>query len=265
MRLTLSICIVVRNAAADLALTLASLDRQLIWLSQLSTEVVIIDGCSNDASAEIAQNWADRCILPVCFLSQPPQGIYPAMNLAWRQAQGDWLVFINSGDLLLDAEPLAAALAAANVANFKSIQFQAAVFMPGSWLGMWIPGRPPACHQSLVYRRELHSHCGPYDVRLSICADTLFDQHIRSHGRLWRPDVLAATQVSPANASRTPGLIRQDLITIQALGLSFRPFPRPWLSLLILSMERWIGCSVSVWLRLGVLRLIGKARMVSLG
>lgn len=261
----LAICIVVRNAAADLALTLASLDRQSVWLSRLPAEVVIVDGCSTDASAPVAQDWADRCSLTVRLLSQPPQGIYPAMNHAWRRAQGKWLLFINAGDLLLDAEPLAAALAAANAANLKSIQFQAAMFIPGQSRGIWIPGHPPACHQSLVYRRELHSHCGAYDERLRICADRLFDQHIGSHGHLLRPNVLSATQVSPANASRNPSLIGQDLATIQALDLSFRPLPRPWLTLLVLSVERWIGSSVSVWLRLGVLRLMGRARMVSLG
>ena len=50
----LSICIVVRNAAADLARTLASLDRQLDSLSDLPSEVVLVDGESTDASQLIA-------------------------------------------------------------------------------------------------------------------------------------------------------------------------------------------------------------------
>ena len=261
----LSICIVVRNAAADLALTLASLDRQAVWLSRLPAEVMVVDGDSTDASRKIATDWADRCRLSVCVLSQPPLGIYPAMNLAWERAQGDWLLFINAGDLLLDAAPLAAALATATAAHHSSIQFEAAVFIPGGSRGLWIPGRHAACHQSLVYRRELHHLCGPYDDRLSICADRLFDQYIRAHGRLLCPSLLSATEVSPANASRNPGRLRRDLTTISALGLPFRPVRTPWLTLLVLKLEHWIGISISVWLRLGLLQLVGRARNVSLG
>lgn len=262
---TLSICIVVRNAARDLALTLASLDRQLVWLSRLPAEVVVVDGDSGDASPRVATDWAGRCGLSVRLLRQPPRGIYPAMNHAWIRAQGEWLLFINAGDLLLDASSLAAALAAANASNHSSIQFEAAVFLPGASRGLWIPGRYPACHQALVYRRHLHRLCGPYDERLSICADRLFDEQIRPHGRLLHPNLLSATQVSPANASRDPGRLRRDLTTMRDLGLSFTLGSPPWLTLLVLRVERWLGISVSVWLRLGLLQLLGSARQVSLG
>jgi hypothetical protein len=39
----------------------------------------------------------------------------------------------------------------------------------------------------------------------------------------------------------------------------------PWLTLLVLKLEHWIGISISVWLRLGLLQLVGRARKVSLG
>lgn len=261
----LSICIVVRNAAADLARTLASLDRQIVWLRRLPAEVVVVDGDSTDAGPFLAKDWADRCGLYVRLLSQPPRGIYSAMNHAWIQAQGEWLLYINAGDLLLDAAPLAAALSAANASNHSSIQFESAVFVPGASRGLWIPGRYPACHQALVYRRQLHRLCGPYDERLSICADRLFDEQIRPHGRLLHPNLLSATQVSPANASRDPGRLRRDLATMRGLGLSFTLGSPLWITLLVLRAERWIGSSVSVWLRLWLRVLVGRARQASLG
>lgn len=261
----LSICIVVRNAAADLALTLASLERQILWLRRLPAEVVLVDGDSTDATPLIARDWADRCGLDVRLLRQPPRGIYPAMNHAWIRAQGEWLLYINAGDLLLDASPLAEALAAANTSLHSSIQFESAVFIPRASRGLWIPGRYPACHQALVYRRHLHRLCGPYDERLSICADRLFDEQIRAHGRLLRPSLLSATQVSPANASRDPGRLRRDLATMRALGLPFSLGSPPWLTLLVLRAERWLGISVSVWLRLWLRVLVGTARQVPLG
>ena len=261
----LSICIVVRNAAADLARTLASLDRQLDSLSDLPSEVVLVDGESTDASQLIAESWSKSCKLTVRLLSQPPRGIYQAMNHAWAQAKGEWLLFINAGDLLLNGSALAPALHAANAANQNSIQFEAAIFIPGASRGLWMPGRHAACHQSLVYRRSLHHLCGPYNEKLTICADRLFDRQVRVHGYRLNPDLLSATQVSPTNASRDPGRLRQDLRTIRALGLPLLPVARPWLTLLVLRLESCIGISMTVWLRWSVLQLLGRARTVSLG
>jgi hypothetical protein len=123
------------------------------------------------------------------------------------------------------------------------------------------PAGHPAINQAGVFRAadlraeaEAFHHPG---------AKTL-DQRIRAHGRLLPPKLLAATQVSPANASRDPDQLRRDIDTIRALGLAFRPVSRPWLTLPVLRLERLLGISLTVWLRLGVLQLLGSARRVCL-
>ncbi|MBD2548363.1 glycosyltransferase [Microcystis elabens FACHB-917] len=261
----LSICLVVRNAAPALASTLASIERQIVALQALPAELVLVDGESSDGSFQLATDWAAPLSLAVRLSSQPPRGIYPAMNQAWRLAQGEWLLFINAGDLLLDASPLIGALAAANASGVTSLQCQAAIFSPGARQGLWRPRCLSPCHQALVYQRNLHDRCGPYDERLSICADTLFMLRIASLGQRLSPRLLAATEVSPANASRDPERIANDLATIARLGLALRPWPRPRLTLLMLRVERRLGCSASIWLRMAVLRLMGAVRQVRLG
>lgn len=260
----LSICIVVRNAARALARTLASIEQQIVPLQALPSELVVVDGESSDGSFQLAMDWAASLSLAVRLSSQPPRGIYPAMNQAWRLARGGWLLFINAGDLLLDASPLAGALAAADASGVTSIQCQAAIFSPGALHGLWRPKRLSLCHQGLVYQRSLHDRCGPYDERLSICSDTLFMQRIASLGQCLSPRLLAATEVSPANASRDPERIASDLATITCLGLALRPWPRPRLTLLMLRVERRLGFSASVWLRMALLRMMGSARKVLL-
>ena len=261
----LSICIVVRNAAPALAHTLASIKRQIVSLQALPAELVLVDGESSDGSFQLATAWAAPLPLAVRLSSQPPRGIYPAMNQAWRLARGGWLLFINAGDLLLDASPLADDLASASAAGLTSLQYQAAIFPPGARQGLWRPTSFPPCHQALVYQRQLHGQGGPYDERLSICADTLFMQRIASLGQRLSPRPLAATEVSPANASRDPDRIASDLAAISMLGLTLRPWPRPRLTLLMLRIERRLGYSASVWLRMALLRLMGSARQVPLG
>ncbi|MEI6828870.1 MAG: hypothetical protein WCK64_03320 [Synechococcaceae cyanobacterium ELA445] len=56
-----------------------------------------------------------------------------------------------------------------------------------------------------------------------------------------------------------------DLATVDALQLPIDPWPRRRLTLLLLGLERRLGFSLSVWLRLALAMLIGQARIVRLG
>ena len=66
-------------------------------------EYIVIDGGSKDGSAAfINENKThfDYCI------SEPDKGIYNAMNKGILAAKGEYLLFLNSGDLLFDAETI---------------------------------------------------------------------------------------------------------------------------------------------------------------
>jgi glycosyltransferase involved in cell wall biosynthesis len=262
----LSLCVVVRNGREGLERSLDALERHGQALQACPAEVVVVDGESHDGSVQRARTFA-RALegqLPVHLFSQPPQGIYAAMNKAWQLARGEWLLFLNAGDLLLDGSLPAEAITAAEAAGAASIQCQMAVFPPGGRRAFWLPGRVVRAHQALLYRRDLHARHGPYDERLRVCADTLLLEAFETEPRLVWPRLLAATDVSPADASRDPGRIRHDLAVIAAQGLPLRPWPRPRLTLLVLRVERLFGTSLSVWWRLGFQRLRGLVRAVSL-
>jgi glycosyltransferase involved in cell wall biosynthesis len=262
----LSICVVVRDGLAGLDRSLRALERHHLPLQDLGTEVVVVDGESQDGSAERARSFARAMEgqLAVTVDSQPPRGIYAAMNQAWRLARGEWLLYLNAGDLLLDGALPKEAIEAAETEGAASVQCQMAVFPPGGRRAYWLPGRPVRAHQALLYRRDLHERLGPYDERLRVCADTLLMGAIENRRQLVWPRLLAATDVSPADASRHPGPIRHDLAVIAAAGLPLRPWPRPRLTLWVLRLERLLGTSLSVWLRLGWRRLGGAARTVPL-
>ena len=262
----LSLCVVVRDRRAGLDRSLVALEALRQSLQACRAEVVVVDGESRDGSAERARSFA-RAVqghLPVRVHVLPPRGIYAAMNQAAHLAGGDWLLFLNAGDLLLDGELLREAMTAAEAAGATSVQCQMAVFPPGGRRAVWLPGRPVRAHQALLYRRDLHRRHGFYDERFTVCADTFFIQAIEAEPRLIWPRLLAATDVSPADASRDPTRIREDLRLIASERLPLRPWPRHRLTLVLLRLERLIGSSLSVWLRLALARLQGRARMVPL-
>lgn len=62
-------------------------------------EYIIIDGASTDGSAELIKEYSDRIYY---WVSERDSGIYNAMNKGIKRANGEYLLFLNSGDKLIN-------------------------------------------------------------------------------------------------------------------------------------------------------------------
>jgi len=60
-------------------------------------EYIIIDGNSTDRSKEIISKYKDNI---TSAISEPDSGVYNAMNKGIKTSKGDYLLFLNSGDIL---------------------------------------------------------------------------------------------------------------------------------------------------------------------
>lgn len=58
-------------------------------------EYIIIDGGSKDGTVDVIRKYGDRFAY---FISEPDEGIYDAMNKGLVQANGRYVLFMNSGD-----------------------------------------------------------------------------------------------------------------------------------------------------------------------
>jgi glycosyltransferase involved in cell wall biosynthesis len=66
-------------------------------------EFIVIDGASTDGSTELLAQYQQQLTYAI---SEPDSGVYNAMNKAIKIAQGDYLLFLNSGDTLNDQSVL---------------------------------------------------------------------------------------------------------------------------------------------------------------
>jgi glycosyltransferase involved in cell wall biosynthesis len=95
----LSIITVNRNNASGLKKTIQSVAVQTFT----DFEYIVIDGASDDGSVEIIKKYADKITY---WVSEPDTGIYNAMNKGIRKAQGNYCLFLNSGDYLIEPATL---------------------------------------------------------------------------------------------------------------------------------------------------------------
>lgn len=97
-----SIITVTYNAAAVLEKTIISVCNQ----SYRYIEYIIIDGASSDETVHIATRYQNQTtdLKDFKILSEPDKGLYDAMNKGLKLATGDYIWFLNAGDILKNTD-----------------------------------------------------------------------------------------------------------------------------------------------------------------
>jgi glycosyltransferase involved in cell wall biosynthesis len=87
------------NAVEVIERTLVSVIRQ----NFTDAEYIVIDGNSKDGTVDIIKKYQYKL---AWFLTEPDTGIYQAMNKGIRLAKGDYCLFLNAGDTLINKDVL---------------------------------------------------------------------------------------------------------------------------------------------------------------
>ncbi|MCL2332407.1 MAG: glycosyltransferase [Actinomycetia bacterium] len=175
-----SIVIAVRNAADTLPGALESVRAQ----SPVDFELIVIDGASDDRTAEIARAAGER-FAPDRFtlVCEPDRGIYDAFNKGLARARGRYLAFLGADDRYQPAALAAVAAAIGRDADdepdavagaYRVIDAQghAAKKLPRpEFVARRLPRSMPTNHQALFLRTEVARRVGGFDPSYRIAGD----------------------------------------------------------------------------------------------
>ena len=180
----LSTIIVTKNDRARIAKTLDSLSTQ-VGTSVGDWEIVIVDG-GDDQLQDILSNFPS---LPIRYFPSQDKGIYDAMNIGTNLSRGEFVHFLNCGDLLFEEFTLSKTLQAIDMQEFDLYFWDYSILGSLEIISFenvtafnTIFYRNSYCHQAQIIRRRLLLDL-KYNLNFKFCADYLTTLKILSIGK----------------------------------------------------------------------------------
>jgi hypothetical protein len=168
----ISIVTVVLNDAENFLRTVVSVSQ----LTYKNIEYIVIDGGSTDGTLSIINDYKD---LIDKSISEKDDGLYDAMNSGIDIATGEWVIFMNAGDVFVDNEILIKIFKDNDFADVNILYGDTIIDYPN--FERYKPSRDIVdieygmqfSHQSAFIRLNYHKD-NKYNINYKICADFYF-------------------------------------------------------------------------------------------
>jgi glycosyltransferase involved in cell wall biosynthesis len=177
-----SIVTVSLNSKNDIEKTITSVANQ----NYPNKEHIVIDGGSTDGTVEIIRQYDEQIAV---WVSEPDYGIADAMNKGISYATGDYILFINSDDYLLDDQVLQNIFRSVHELRdyyiFKVLSVypdNSKKLLPNNDFGFSTNFKMGSCHQGHVISKRLFKQYGCYDRSFRIGMDYEFVLRILRQG-----------------------------------------------------------------------------------
>lgn len=142
----------------------------------INFEYIIIDGCSNDNTLKLISKYKTHITY---WQSEPDRGIYDAMNKSLKFAKGEWICFMNAGDIFFNNDILFDFHNLNNLCDFN-IVYGNHSFLKRNRLQIKIPQplnsiwkKMPMCHQS-IFTRTAILKSNPFNLNYKFASDYNF-------------------------------------------------------------------------------------------
>lgn len=153
-------------------------------------EYIIVDGASKDGTLDIIRKYeSDKRIR---FVSEPDKGIYDAMNKGSRLATGDYIQFLNAGDILVDSSVIEKVVAQIEKNKADVVYGDIIYQYPDGSTNRRVYGQFCSSriyyllgdcinHQAMFAKRECFDK-HPFDLAYRICADREWMLRLKKEG-----------------------------------------------------------------------------------
>lgn len=172
MQNKVTIITVTRNDAGKLKKTIID---SVVSQTFKDKEHIVIDGGSKDGTQELLTKYSN---VIDSWVSEPDEGIFHAMNKGAQRATGEWIMFLNSGDLFFNDHVLEDVYSETIPANIDAVygdtvytyggegykEFRKARELRHFWKGMM------TFHQSFFLRSKIMEQ-RLFDLRYKVAAD----------------------------------------------------------------------------------------------
>lgn len=196
------------NAVKDIEKTIQSVTCQ----TYPNIEYIIIDGASSDGTMDVVLRYKDKINL---IVSEPDKGIYDAMNKGIIKATGEWIIFMNAGDVFNSTNVLELMVAKlqhgicilrGNIirvyGNFKVKSYGVTSQNP-DLMDMF---DNTFHHQACLIQKSLFDKYGLYSTEYKLCSDWkfFFDCVVLYHVKTYYVDITVAKfQMNGVSTYRT--------------------------------------------------------------
>lgn len=175
---------IVLNAVRVIERTLKSVIAQ----DYPNLEYIVVDGRSSDGTLELIQKYKHGIST---LISEPDGGIYEAMNKGAALAKGEWILFMNAGDLFVENDVITRTFAGCNWSEcdviygdgiFSSDEYRLVERAPDR---VTLTDGNGFSHQSTFVRATLQKEYG-FDVSERVAADYDFFLRLYKANKVFR-------------------------------------------------------------------------------
>ena len=139
-------------------------------------EYIVVDGASTDGTMDIIKKYDDRIAK---WVSEPDNGIYDAMNKGIDMATGEWINFMNAGDIFFSCFSISSAFDIVDTISADIIYgYQVHSYKYGKYVRIRLSLDRfrycmPIGHPSTFVKTSLMKEC-KFDTNFKIAADYNF-------------------------------------------------------------------------------------------
>lgn len=249
MNRLITIITICYNAEMYIEKTLQSVIRQ----NNCLFEYLIIDGKSSDKTIEIISRYTPllkRKGIDVKLVSEKDNGVYDAMNKGVRLSSGEWINFMNAGDIFYDCNTLINVSEKLN--NCKEDVFYGnaiGVFKDRekflkAYKDFWCKYRMSFCHQASFTRKDLLFKL-KFNEQYRISADFDFFMRAKLQGAKFQKSnlIISKYQQEDGISADYKKLVKENNIILRRNGMkNWNPF------VLYVKLSKWAHKYIFIYL-----------------